>query len=642
MIRAALVLASLLGLSAPALAGLPPLIPRKVLFGNPVKTAPRLSPDGKRLAFLAPDRRDVMQVWVQTLGKDDARAVTFDRYRGIYAYQWTYAPDTLIFLQDNGGDENYHIFSVHLKSGVVRDLTPFVGVRAAPLAIHPKHPNELLVTLSLKNEQFHDVYRVDLTTGALVLDTRNPGDVVSWKVDPLFRVRVALASLPAGGTAIYYRHDVKAAWQRVIEWGHDDDEGQVLGFSGDGKSLWLFSSAGHDTLCLVKHHLESGKEEVLARDPHADATGFLMNPDTHEVEAVAFTAGRARWKAVAPGFQADLEALRQGNPGDPVVLSRDDGQKTWLVGYAGDTQPTTYFLYDRPTRTLTELFKAHPELDDYQLAPLKSVVIKSRDGMDLVGYLTLPVGVEPRKLPLVLLVHGGPWLRDSWGYHPQTQWLVNRGYAVLQVNFRGSTGFGKKFLHAGDREWGGKMQDDLIDAVRWAIKEGYADPRRIAICGASYGGYAALAGAAFTPDVFACAIDVDGPSNLVTMLKAFPPQWEGLRTRFRLRVGDVDKERDFLESRSPLFKAEQIRIPMLIAQGANDPRVKMSESEQIVAAIRRAGKHVEYLVFPDEGHGFVRAASRLRFATAAEQFLHRHLGGRVEPIREDGPKPFIP
>jgi dipeptidyl aminopeptidase/acylaminoacyl peptidase len=637
MVRSGLLLVSLVGLGAPAQAELPPLIPRKVLFGNPVKTAPRLSPDGKQLGFLAPDKRDVLQLWVQTLDQDDARQVTFDRYRGIHAYQWTYAPDTLLYLQDNNGDENFHIFAVNLKDGVIRDLTPFLGVRAQPLALDPEHPNELLVTFHLKNKQHQDVYRIDLTTGAVVLDTRNPGDVTSWEVDPLFRVRAARVSTPDGGVAIYYRQDEKSAWQRILHWSRDDYEGQILDFTADGKALWLLSSAGHNTLCLVKHHLDSGKEEVLASDPRADATTYLVNPHSHEVEAVGFTYDRIRWQAINPCFVADLEVIRQGHTGDPVVLSRDQAQKSCLIGYAGDTQPTTYFLYHRPSKELTELFQAQPELDHYQLAPVKPLVIKSRDGLDLVSYLTLPLGVEPRKLPMVLLVHGGPWQRDSWGYNPQTQWLANRGYAVLSVNFRGSTGFGKKHLHAGDREWGGKMQEDLIDAVRWAIKQGYADPKRIAIYGASYGGYAALAGAAFTPDVFACGVDMVGPSNLVTLLESIPPEWDELRQLFRLRIGDVEKEKAFLESRSPLFKADQIRIPMLIAQGANDPRVKMSESEQIVAAIRRAGKHVEYLVFPDEGHGLVRPANRLRLAAAVEVFLQRHLGGRVEPQRAAGP-----
>jgi dipeptidyl aminopeptidase/acylaminoacyl peptidase len=622
----------LLGNVSVSRAGLPPLIPRKVLFGNPVKTAPALSPDGKRLAYLAPDKRDVLQVWVKTLGENDDRAVTNDRFRGIRLFQWTYAPNTILFLQDNNGDENFHIFSVDLTENVIRDLTPFQGIRAQVVAVHRDFPNELLAALNLKNRQVLDVYRIDLNTGAVVLDTKNPGDVLSWEVDAKFRVRGAQASLHDGGTEVRYRKDEKSPWQRVVRWGPDDADGRILDFTADGRAMYLLSSSGRDTLALVKHDLESGKEEVIAADPRADASAVVIHPDSHRLQAVAFNYERVHWKALDDSFAEDLHALEKGHPGEPTIVSRDHSLNTWVVGYSADVEPTEFFLYDRKAKKLKPLFKAQPALSRYRLAHMKPVVIKSRDGLDLVSYLTLPVGVEPKGLPLVLLVHGGPWSRDTWGYNSWTQWLANRGYAVLSVNYRGSTGFGKKFLHAGDREWAGKMHDDLIDAVHWAIKEGYADPKQVAIFGGSYGGYAALVGATFTPDVFACAVDIVGPSNLVTLLSSIPPYWEPMRRMFATRVGDVEKEEEFLRSRSPLFKADRIRIPVLIAQGLNDPRVKVAESEQIVEAIKKAGKPVEYLLFPDEGHGFVRPENRLRFAAFAEVFLARYLHGRVEPL----------
>jgi dipeptidyl aminopeptidase/acylaminoacyl peptidase len=627
-------------LTPAARAGLPPIIPRKILFGNPVKTFPQISPDGKTLAFLAPDKKDVLQVWVQTPGKDDARPVTSDKKRGIRQYAWAYAPDTLLYMQDNDGDENFHVFATRISDGQTRELTPFPGARAELLHLSPEHPDEVLVTANVQDKKTFDVYRITLSTGDHTLDTKNPGDVVGWEVDPKFKVRAAIAPTPDGGRQVRYRPDEKSPWTTVVTWGIEDADGNVLGFSADGASLWMTTSVNRDTEALVKHNLSAGKDEVLASDPHADVAEVLYNPVKHEVEAVAFNRERIRWQALDPKIDADLKALAAGAKGEPSVVSHDLAQDKWVVGYSADTEPTVYYLYDRPTKKLTKLFDAQPELSRYTLAPMKPVIIKARDGLELVSYLTLPDGVEPKSLPLVLLVHGGPWGRDRWGYNSQAQWLANRGYAVLSVNYRASAGFGKKFLHAGDREWAGKMHDDLLDAVDWAVKQGYADPKHIAIMGGSYGGYAALVGVTFTPDVFCCAVDVVGPSNLVTLLKSIPPYWAPMRKTFSLRVGDPDKDEEFLKSRSPLFKADQIKVPLLIGQGANDPRVKQAESEQIVAALRKANKPVEYILFPDEGHGFARPENRLKFFAAAETFLAKHLpGGRAEPESETSQTP---
>jgi dipeptidyl aminopeptidase/acylaminoacyl peptidase len=613
-----------------------------VLFGNPVKVSPQLSPDGKRLAFLGPDKNDVLQVWVQTVGKDDARVVTADKKRGIREYHWTYAPDTLLYLQDADGDENFHVYATGLADGRTRDLTPFPGSRSMVLGLSADHPGEVLVAANVQDKRAFDVYRINLTTGEAKLDTKNPGDVLGWVADPKFKVRAAFAPTPEGGTQVRYRADEKSGWKPVVTWGPEDADGNVIGFGADGGSLWATTSAGRDKLALAKIDLATSKEDVVAADPKADASNVLYNPETHEVEAVAFNRERVHWQPVSPKVAGDFKALVGGAPGEAAVVSRDRADKTWVVAYSADLQPTTYYLYDRASKKLTKLFEAQPELSKCTLAPMKPMTIKARDGLELVCYLTLPVGVEPKNLPLVLSVHGGPWGRDAWGYNPNTQWLANRGYAVLSVNYRASTGFGKKFLHAGDREWAGKMHDDLIDAVNWAVKEGYADPKRVAIFGGSYGGYAALVGVTFTPDVFACAVDIVGPSNLVTLLKSIPPYWAPMRKRFALRVGDPEKEAEFLKSRSPLFKADRIKVPLLIAQGANDPRVKKAESEQIVEAMRKANKPVEYMLFPDEGHGFARPENRLTFYAAAEAFLAKHLrGGRVEESGKKG-KEFSP
>jgi dipeptidyl aminopeptidase/acylaminoacyl peptidase len=609
----------------------PPLIPRKVLFGNPTKASPEISPDGKHLSFLAPDDRNVLQVWVRTVGKDDAHRVTDDKKRGIRIHAWAYAPDTLLYMQDHDGDENFHVYAVDVQTAKTRDLTPFEGVRADLAGLDRHHPNELLVTMNKSDRRLFDVYRIDLKSGEAKLDTNNPGDVLGWEADPDFRVRGAVAATKDGGREIRWRPDEKSDWKTAVKWGPEDADGEVVGFTADGKALWLKSSEGRDTLAIVKRDLDSGKEEVIASDPQSDAGSVLFNPETHQVEAVAFNRERVHWKALDPKVGEDLEVLQKANEGEPAVISRDRDLQTWVVAFTSDVRSQQYFVYDRKEKKLTRLFSQRPELDKFTLAPMKPVTIRSRDGLELVCYLTLPVGVEPKNLPMVLVVHGGPWGRDSWGMNPEAQWLANRGYAVLEVNFRGSAGFGKKFLHAGDRQWAGKMHDDLIDAVNWAVKEGYADPKRVAIYGGSYGGYAALVGATFTPDTFACAVDIVGPSNLLTLLHSIPPYWEPMRRMFAVRVGDPEKDEEYLRSISPLFKADRIKIPLLIAQGANDPRVKKAESEQIVEAMRKAGKPVEYLLFKDEGHGFARPENRLKFYAAAEAFLAKHLGGRAEP-----------
>jgi dipeptidyl aminopeptidase/acylaminoacyl peptidase len=635
-------LVGLAGAALPARAESPPLIPRKVLFGNPVKASPTVSPDGKWLAWLAPDEKNVLQVWVQRrAGKGGPRAVTQDRKRGIRAYAWTHAADTLVYVQDQDGDENDHVYKVNVADGKVHDLTPYEGVQANILGLHRDHPDQVLVAMNKRDKRLFDVYRVELSSGKATLDTQNPGDVVGWMTDSQFRIRLAAVLTREGGVEIRQRADEKSGWKKVLTWGPEDAGGSALGFTKGGKGLWLFSSEGRDTLSLVKRDLATGKETLIASDPGADATDAIINPKTDEVEAVAFHRERVKWKVLKKDafkeVEDDIKVLAKAAPGDPKVVSKDRENKTWIVAYSSDVDPVVYYLYDRSTKKLTKLFAARPELAKYRLAPMKPVAIKSRDGLELVSYLTLPVGVEAKKLPMVLLVHGGPWYRDSWGYDPEVQWLANRGYAVLQVNYRGSTGFGKKFLNAGDREWGGKMHDDLIDAVNWAVKQGYADPKKVAIMGASYGGYAALVGASFTPDTFACAISVVGPSNLVTMLKSIPPYWEPMRKMAELRIGSL-KDEEFLKSRSPLFRAEKIKVPVLIAQGAKDPRVKQAESEQIVRALRNANKPVVYLLFDDEGHGFVRPENRMKYYAAAEAFLAKCLGGRHEPASKEEQK----
>jgi dipeptidyl aminopeptidase/acylaminoacyl peptidase len=633
--RAAGALALLLS-ATPLPAQLPPLISRDILFGNPERASPKLSPDGQRLAWVAPDKRNVLQVWVKTVGKDDDKMVTADKKRGIRQYFWAEDNKTLLYQQDNDGDENFHVYGVDLASGNVRDYTPFQGVRAEVADVNPDFPDEILVEANIRNRQLMDVHRLSLKTGALTLDTENPGDVAGWGTDAKFQVRAAQAQTPDGGTEIRVRDDVKAPWKSLLKVGPDEIL-EFEDFSKDGGSAYLKTSIGSDTARLVERNLATGAEKVLAVSPEVDAGGVVIHPKTHVVQAVSFAPGRATWKVLDPSVQADFDAITKLHSGDFLIVNRTSKDDAWLVGFTSDRGPVTWYKWDRTAKKGTLLFTAQPKLEGLALAEMKPVAIKSRDGLTLNSYLTLPVGVAPKNLPMVLFVHGGPWGRDSWGYSSYAQWFANRGYAVLQTNFRASTGYGKKFLNAGNKQWGLKMHDDLIDAVDWAIKQGIADPKKVAIMGGSYGGYSALAGVTFTPEKFACSVDIVGPSNLKTLIASIPPYWKPLRATFDVRMGNVDdpKDAELVKNASPLFKADKIVRPLLIGQGANDPRVNVKESEQIVDAIEKNKGSVTYVVYSDEGHGFARPENRIDFNARSEKFLAACLGGRFEPMEGD-------
>jgi len=610
------------------------LIPRRVLFGNPDRTSPRISPDASTLAWIAP-HEGVLNVWTAPMGPDGvdwaaARVVTDDTDRGIRVYDWAHDGRHLLYLQDTGGDENWRLHDVDLATMVRRDLTPFDGVQAQIIATEKKFPTDVLVALNRDNPQLHDVYRLDLVTGELVKEVENPG-FVGWVADAELVIRCGIAPQPDGGMVLMVRDGSGAEWQPLLTVAAEDalTSGPVA-ISADGRSLLAMSSVGVNTGALVRIDLASGAAQVLAEDPDADVTGVRLHPDTREPQIVTFLKDRSEYLALDASVEADLAAIRALHPGDPDIGDGDDSDGIWLVGFTNDTGPVPYFAYDRQRRAGRLLFEHQPELSRYQLAPMEPFSFTARDGLIIHGYATFPPEAGRSGLPMVLNVHGGPWARDAWGFDSEAQWLANRGYLCLQVNFRGSTGYGKAFVNAGDREWGGKMQDDLLDAVAHAVGEGWADPARVAIYGGSYGGYAALAGAAFTLDAFCCAVDIVGPSNLKTLIETIPPYWAPMIALFHTRVGNPEQDAGFLWSRSPLSRAASIRTPLLIAQGANDPRVKQAESEQIVAALREAGIDHEYMLFPDEGHGFAKPENRLRFYAAAERFLARHLGGRAQ------------
>ena len=610
---------------------LPPLIPRDILFGNPDRTDPQISPDGRYLAYLAPDESDVLQVWMRTLRQQDDSVLTADKKRGVRDYVWTYDGEQLIYLQDSDGDENWHFYAVNINSNLVRDLTPFQGVQAHLVALDPKFPNQLLVGMNLNDRRKFDVYRINLQNGAVDFDTENPGNVVAWTADLQFTVRAATAATDDGGWDLMVREVAAKPWKTMRHWG-PDDHGAAVTFSEDGKTLYLVGSHGSNTMRLIALNPATDTENVIAEDPQYDAGEMLVHPVKRIIQAVAFYRDKLQWQVLDNSIEADFETIAGVHRGEFRVHSRDLADETWLVSYITDDGPVYFYVYDRSSKKSTLLFSHQPKLEELLLAQVEPVSCESRDGLTLRGYLATPRAIPAKMLPTVLLVHGGPWGRATWGYDPIVQWLANRGYAVLQVNFRGSVGYGKSFHNAGDREWGGKMHDDLIDGVNWVVKKGVADPQMIAIMGGSYGGYATLVGLAFTPDVFAAGVDIVGPSNLVTLLQSFPPYWTPMKGMFAKRVGDPEQEEDFLKSRSPLFLADRIKAPLIIGQGANDPRVKQAESDQIVEAMRKANRLVEYIVYEDEGHGFARPENRLHFFSRAEEFLARHLGGRFEPM----------
>ncbi len=621
---------------APLRAELPPLIPRDVLFGNPEKASPQLSPDGKRLAWLAPDANHVLQVWVKTIGKDDDHAVTSEKKRPVRSYAWGPDNKTVLYVQDNGGDENFHVYGVDLDAGTVRDYTAFQGVRADIASIERGVPDQILVQMNARNKQLMDAYRLTLSTGALELVAKNPGSVVGFTSDRNLDVVAAQGTRPDGGSEILVRDTAQSDWLSLIKVGPDENL-DLIDVTGDGKGLILETSVGSDTARVVERDIATGAEKVIASSLEVDAGIVQVDPKTHAIEAVSFEPGRRSWKVIDPSVKDDFAGIAKLNDGDFSIVNRDYAGRNWLVAFSSDRGPTRWYVWNRDSESGSLLFSAQPKLDNLQLAAMKPVTIRTRDGMNMYGYLTLPVGVPAKNLPMVLFVHGGPWGRDTWGYRAYPQWLANRGYAVLQPNFRGSTGYGKKFLNAGNKQWGLKMHDDLIDAANWAVKQGYADPKRIAIMGGSYGGYATLAGLTYTPDYFACGVDIVGPSNLRTLLASIPPYWKPIRTMFNVRMGNPEDpaDADLIRNASPLFKADAIRKPLLIGQGANDPRVNKAESEQIVDAIEKNGGSVTYVIYSDEGHGFARPENSIDFNSRAENFLSGCLGGRAEAISGD-------
>ena len=637
---AALVLAATA--AAPAATSIE-LIPRQLLFGNPNRTSPALSPDGTMLSFLAP-RDGVMNLWVCPVGKlDEAKPLTSEKSRPLRSYLWAPNSSDLLYVQDTAGDENFLLYAVNAKSGTQRKLTDFQKTRVAIYALSWNRPDEVVIGLNNRDPRWHDAWLLNIKTGELTLLHENKERLSAYTIDDNFRIRFASRTRPDGGWELLKFQDGPPQVNMSVDY-EDADNTSITGLTQDGSTLYMLDSRGRDKSVMKAIDVASGAEKLLAEDRRADVGGALHDPVTRRALAYRVTYLRTEWHVLDRSVADDFAFLNANVKGEWGPVSRSKDSSRWIVARNDAQAPGEFLLYERKPQKVSKLFTARPDLEGKPLVPMHGLEIKSRDNLTLVSYLTLPAGADtngdarPEKpVPMVLLVHGGPWGRDGYGYNSLHQWLANRGYAVLSVNFRASTGFGKTFLRAGDKEWAGRMHDDLIDAVNWAVAQRIAPKDKIAIMGGSYGGYATLVGLTFTPDVFACGVDIVGPANLQTLLSTIPPYWEAVRTRFARAIGDVDSAegKKLLADRSPLSRAAAIKRPLLIGQGANDPRVKQAESDQIVAAMKERNIPVTYVLYPDEGHGFARPENSLSFNAIIEAFLAQCLGGRFEPVGND-------
>jgi dipeptidyl aminopeptidase/acylaminoacyl peptidase len=636
--------AALLAFAAPALAqtaATVPLIERAKLFGNPARSQARISPDGKWLSWRAP-RDGVLNIWIAPASDPaKARPLTAETARPIPLHYWAPDASMILYINDKGGDENYALYGVDVRTGAQKALTPFEKTRVEIVGISRQVKDRILIGVNNRDPRWHDVYSLDLKSGGLTLVMKNDG-YAGYVADEQLVIRLASKATDDGGQSYFRVTDGKVDPTPVATIGLEDAlTTAASGFTVDGRTLYWLDSRGRDTAALIAQDVASGRTTIVAHDPKADISGVLTDPRTGRVQAYQADYLRSEWTAVDPAVAGDLARLKRELKGDFQITSRTDADDKWTVYVDPVTASAAAYVYDRKRETLSKLFTVYPDLEGAPLQPMHPRAIPARDGLTMVSYLTLPPGSDAdgdgkpdRPVPMMLWVHGGPWARDVYGYDPYHQWFANRGYAVLSVNYRGSTGFGKNFISAGDLQWGRKMHDDLIDAIDWAVKSGIAAKDKVAIGGGSYGGYAALAGVTFTPDTFRCSVDVVGPSNLFTLLETIPPYWEAGKQQFYKRMGDPTTEqgRALLKERSPLFLADRIKVPLLIGQGANDPRVNVRESDQIVAAMKAKNIPVTYVVFPDEGHGFHRPVNDIAFNAITENFLQPCLGGRAEPI----------
>lgn len=635
---------SAVGQSGAGLAAeLPPLIDRQVFFGDPEIAGAQISPNGEFISFLRP-YRDVLNIWVKGIDEpfDAARPVTADTARPVRGYFWSQDGSRILYVQDKGGNENFHVYAVdpatepNPATGVppAHDLTPYEGVRAFIYALPENTPNTILVGLNERDPRYHDVYRLNLRTGERELIIQNDEQITGWIADLEGSVRLAARVNAEGGTEVLRIDDGEfvEVYSCTVE-----ETCNPIRFSADGERVYMITNKGSANLTrLVLFDPETEDTELVHEDPEeqVDVAGFEFSDQTNELVAVYYMGDRLRTYPMDDRFRRDFEAVKAAvADGEIMFGASTEDERLHLVSVASDIDPGATYLYDRATGEVELLYRSRPDLPSEHLAQMEPVRYTVRDGEVVPAYLTVPKGVQRTNLPTVVLIHGGPWARVYWGYNPIAQFLANRGYAVLQPNFRGSTGYGERWLNLGNGEWGtGTMQHDITDGVQWLIEEGIADPDNVAIMGGSYGGFATLAGVAFTPDLYAAGVDIVGPSNIVTLLNSVPPYWAAAKKIFAERVGDLEDPEDLarLKRQSPFFSAEAITAPLLVIQGANDPRVKKAESDQIVIALRDLDRTVEYLVAPNEGHGFAGRENRLAMFAEIEAFLAENLGGRFQ------------
>lgn len=633
-------------------ADLPDLVPRSVLFGGAAgKGGFHLAADGRFLTYFARTPEGRPGLYRQLTGGQDAVLICDQAPRG-GGLTWASDDRRYFYLQDQGGNENFHLWMFDTETKTGRDLTPFEGVKAQNLLISPDRPNEILVGLNRRDNRVFDMHRIDLGSGEVKLDTENPGNVRWWAADRNLVVRAAVTcNAEDASMSLLVRDGTGASWRTLKDWpfgesGHLEGYGSeiVVGFTPDGRGLLLNAAFDGDQTSLALVDAATGDvRKIIASDPKASVwtvpgptlymeSQVLRHPKTGEVQAVGFYAGIPEWKVLDRNLEADFQTLRSLRPGVLSISGRDKADRFWLAAYNDDDLPGGIYLYDRETKKAQLLETTRTVLTKFTPGSTKPVTFKARDGLEIPGYLTLPVGVEPKNLPMIVCLHGGPWSRDDWGFDAVNQWLANRGYVVFQVNYRGSAGFGKKHLNAGNGQWGvGSMQHDVSDAVAWAVAQGIADPKRVAIYGASYGGYATLAGLTFTPDLFACGVVLCGISNVKTFFETLPSWWGPIRTRWIRRIG-VDLNNEATVRRiSPFYHADKITAPVLIFHAFNDPRVNFAEAEQIVKVLRDLKRDVEFIAFPEGGHGNWGGPDAMEELARTEAFFAKHLGGRAEP-----------
>ena len=602
----------------------PPKIPLRDFFKNPVSRGYLLSPDGKTLSYLAPWETR-MNVWIRPTSGGEAKRITSDKDRDIRSYLWK-GNQFVVYAQDNKGDENFHLMRVDLKSGEVKDLTPFPKVRAELVDdLEDISENEIVITLNKRNAELFDAYRLNVATSDLKMVAENPGHVDHWVTDHKGRILAATESDGVNATLLT-RADENSSFKKVLSTNFRERVTPEF-YTFDNKEIYAASNIGRDKEAIVKIDPATAKETgMIYENPEVDVDALAFSKKRKVLTDAEYTTWHEERKYLDPQTEKMYHTIEQKLPGYQVdLVGNDHEENKFIVSAASDRTPGSRYLFDPKTNELTKLVDVAPWLKEDQLAPMKAIEYKSRDGLTIHGYLTLPLGREPKNLPTVVIPHGGPWARDVWGYDSEVQFLANRGYAILQMNFRGSTGYGRKFWESSFKQWGRKMQDDITDGVQWLIKQGIADPKRVAIYGGSYGGYATLAGVTFTPDLYAAAVDYVGPSNMFTFMKTIPPYWKPFLDEMYEMVGNPDKDKELLASESPVLHSDQIKTPLFIAQGAQDPRVNKAESDQMVASLRKRGVDVEYMVKENEGHGFHNEENRFAFYEAMEKFLDQHL-----------------